>query len=343
MCAFDQSKKGMVFKMGRSSGRGRSSGGFGGGRSSGGFSGGGRSSRGGFSGGGFGHRGPRPGPSFGYFHRPMYGGWGPRYYGNGCGCGGGLTAIIFLIFLIAFIGFPSGCTLIGCIPGCTPGYYSDYTETKYTSSTKREPLEGVVTKTDWYEDQLGWISSESVLIEGLEDFYKQTGIQPYVLLVKYSDDLWNDGNLDPTLADEYLEQVYEEKFSDEGHFIFAYFQCANDSKQEMEGEFRYLSGYSADTIMDNEAIKILWGYFENNYYNTSLTIEEMISKTFSQTAESIMQNSEKNQSKVPMVISIVLISILVIVVIFALVKNKKKGNNGKPPDIIIENNDENTN
>ena len=42
----------------------------------------------------------------------------------------------------------------------------------------------------------------------------------------------------------------------------------------MEGEFRYLSGYSADTIMDNEAIKILWGYFENNYYNTSLTIEE---------------------------------------------------------------------
>ena len=268
--------------MGRSSGGGgRSSGGFGGGRSSGGFSGGGRSSRGGFSGGGFGHR--NSGSSFGFYHRPMYGGWGPRYYGNGCGCGGGITTILILFILLLFLDFPSGCVILGCAPGCTPGQSSEiYTQTEYTTSTKREPLEGIVSKTDWYEDQLGWISSENVLIEGLEDFYKQTGIQPYVLFVKYSEDLWNDGNLDPTLADEYLEQVYEEKFSDEGHFIFAYFQCANDSKQEMEGEFRYLGGYSTDTIMDNEAIRILWGYFENNYYNTSLTIEEMISNTFSQ-------------------------------------------------------------
>lgn len=332
--------------MGRSSGGGgRSSGGFGGGRSSGGFSGGGRSSRGGFSGGGFGHR--NSGSSFGFYHRPMYGGWGPRYYGNGCGCGGGITTILILFILLLFLDFPSGCVILGCAPGCTPGQSSEiYTQTEYTTSTKREPLEGIVSKTDWYEDQLGWISSENVLIEGLEDFYKQTGIQPYVLFVKYSEDLWNDGNLAPTLADEYLEQVYEEKFSDEGHFIFAYFQCANDSKQEMEGEFRYLGGYSTDTIMDNEAIRILWGYFENNYYNTSLTIEEMISNTFSQTGNSIMQNSEKNQSKAPMIISIILISILVIVFIFALVKNKvnkNKGNTGKPPDIIIENNDDSTN
>ena len=56
----------------------------------------------------------------------------------------------------------------------------------------------------------------------------------------------------------------------------------------MDGEFRYLSGYSADTIMDNEAINILWGYFEKNYYNTSLSIGKMISNTFSETAESIM-------------------------------------------------------
>ena len=85
---------------------------------------------------------------------------------------------------------------------------------------------------------------------------------------------------------------------------------------------------------------------KTTYYNTSLTIEEMISNTFSQTADSIMQNSEKNQSKAPMIISIILISILVIVVIFALVKNrtnKNKGNTGKPPDIIIENKNDDEN
>ena len=322
--------------MGRSGGGGRSSGGFRGGRSSGGFSGGGRSSRGGFSG-GFGHRSSG---SFGY--RPMFGGWGPRYYGGGYGCGGGITMIILLFILLVSVGLPNGCAIVGCVPGCTHDSSDNYSQTEYVSSTKREPLEGVVSKTDWYEDELGWISSKNVLIEGLEDFYKQTGIQPYVLLVKYSEDLWNNRVLDPTAADEYLEKVYDEKFSDEGHFIFAYFQCKNDSKQEMEGEFRYLGGYSTDTIMDNEAIRILWGYFENNYYNTSLTIEEMISNTFSQTAESIIQHSEKNQSKAPIIVTVVLIAILAMIIIYALVKNrskKKKENTNHPVDIIIEKKD----
>lgn len=246
-------------------------------------------------------------------------------------------AIFILIILLSFSGFFNGCTTIN---GCAN---INNQNINVANSTKvREPLKGVVSKTDWYEDQIGWISSEKVLISGLEDFYKETGIQPYVLFVTYQSELWNNSNLNVTKADEYLEKMYEEKFKDEGHFIFAYFQCQNDSKQEMEGEFRYLSGYSADTIMDNEAIDILWGYFEANYYNTSLTIEEMISNTFTQTANNIMQNSEKENSTLPMVLSIILIVILVIVVIYAIVKNnsrKKKEGASKPADIIIEKND----
>lgn len=320
--------------MGRSGGGGgRSSGGFGGGRSSGGFSGGGRSSGGfsrGSSGGGFRHGQHFGGPVFG----PRYSYGFRRPYGTGCGCGGAFTAIFLMFLIFIFAIFSDGCTIIS---GCTG--INNQNSGVVNSTKAREPLQGVVTKTDWYEDQIGWISGEKVLIEGLEDLYKETGIQPYVLLVAYNSDLWNEDNLNPTKADEYLEKIYDEKFEDEGHFIFAYFQCQNDSKQEMEGEFRYLSGYSADTIMDNEAIDILWGYFETNYYNTSLTIEEMISNTFSQTANNIMQNSEKENSTLPMVLSIILIVILVIVVIYAVVKNKskkKKDEASKPADIIIE-------
>lgn len=311
--------------MGRSGGgSGRSGGGFGG-RSSGGFSGGGRSSggfsRGSSSGGGF-SRG------FGYSSGPRYYGG----YGSGCGCGGGLTTIILLFIILIFVNFSNGCsTFSGCI-----GSNNSVVD---KSTRVREKLEGVVTKTDWYEDEIGWVSSERVLIEGLEDFYKETGAQPYVLLVKYSEDFWNGSNLDVKEADKYLNSMYDQKFDDEGHFIFAYFQCKNDSKQEMEGEFRYLSGNSVDTIMDNEAIDIFWGYFQTNYYDTSLTLEEMIANTFSQTAKNIMQNSEKEVSKFPMILSIILISILVIVVIYALVKNnsrKKKEKSSKPADIIIE-------
>lgn len=109
----------------------------------------------------------------------------------------------------------------------------------------------------------------------------------------------------------------------------------------MEGEFRYLSGNSVDTIMDNEAIDIFWGYFQVNYYDTSLTLEEMISNTFTKTANNIMQNSE-DSSNVPMILSIVLISILVIVVIVALINKNKKNKPEtaerieKPVDIIVE-------
>jgi len=284
--------------MGRSGGGGgggRSSGSFGGGRSSGGFSGGGRSSGSGFSSGSFSHSG-------GYGYRPyrshrMYG--GPHVHVGGYYHSGSWSSIIawFIILSIIFIAIIVMNNNTG-IPN---------------STKERVALSGVVNKTDWYSDQLRWITNRSVLISGLEDFYKKTGIQPYVVFVPYSDTYWNGSNIDAVAADNYLQSFYERKFTDEAHFIFAYFSCPNDSKYEMEGEFRYLSGYSADTIMDDEAIRILWGHFEKNYYNTSLSIEEMISNTFSQTAKSIMSKSTNVWDFAK--IGAILIAIIVVVVI----------------------------
>lgn len=212
-----------------------------------------------------------------HFHSGWGWGWGPMYGPRpprGPGMGGTFIGSIIVIIIILFI--------IAAVS-------TNNNSSQVPKNTKqREALSGAVNKTDWYEDQIGWITNKNVLISGLEDFYQETGIQPYVLFVPYSSSYWNGSNFNATSADAYLENVYSSKFDDEAHFIFAYFECQNDSKSEMEGEFRYLSGYSADTIMDSEAINILWGYFENNYYDTSLSIEEMISNTFSQTATSIM-------------------------------------------------------
>ena len=336
--------------MGRSSGgSGRSGGGFGGGRSSGGFSGGGRSSGGGFNrgpggpGGPGGRPGPGPRPPHHHHHGPF---WGGGFWGRpGCGCGGGIIALLVIFLLFFLLSGTLGCVSCASCLSCSGSGYiaSDYTDSSVTqSTTEREPLEGVVSKTDWYEDQLGWISNEKVLEEGLEDFYKATGVQPFVLLVEYSDTYWSDGSLDYTAVNDYLDSYYEEHFEDEGHFIFAYFACENDSSDEMEGEFRYLSGYSVDTIMDSEAISIFWGYFEENYYNTSLSIEEMFSNTFTQTANNIMQTSDgsSSSSTVPMVLTIVILVILVLVIVYAVVSNKKNngGNGKKPDDVIIDNN-----
>lgn len=283
-------------------------GGFGGGHSSGGFSGGGRSS-GGFSGssGGFGssgHRPPRP------IHTgPVFVG-GPHYYGpRGFGGTRIITFVIVIIILIIIMSMAtSSLNQSNNVP---------------KNTTKRTALSGVVSKTDWYEDNIGWISSKNTLISGLETFYKKTGVQPYVLLVPYSSTYWNGSTLNATAADTYLEQVYSEKFKDEGHFIFAYFQCKNDSRSEMDGEFRYLSGYSADTIMDNEAISILWGHFEKNYYNTSLSMEKMIANTFEETAESIMSKPTNGWDFAKVLITVIVI-IIVIVAIYKITKNKNQ-------------------
>lgn len=293
--------------MGRSAGgSGRSSGGFGGGRSSGGFSGRGRS---------FGGNSTRSSSS--YTSRnwgSRYGGYTSRYIGgsimnygyNNFSTKSIYTFILTIIFIII---------IIAIISSVDPN--------QIKNTTQREKITGVVNKTDWYEDNIGWVGNKNTLISGLEDFYNKTGIQPYVVLIPYSQEYWNGSSIHATKADEYLESVYNSKFTDEAHFIFAYFECANDSKKEMNGEFRYLSGYSADTIMNNEAIDILWGYFETNYYNTSLSMEKMISNTFSQTAETIMSKPTNVWDFV--IVAIVVIGIVVaIVVVYKILKNKHK-------------------
>ncbi len=318
--------------MGRSGGGGggHSSGGFGGGRSSGGFSGGGRSSGGGFSGGGGRSSGPRnsygggprrdPGP------RPRGGGMfffgGPRYYGAPPPGGrrrrsGLLSTIIVVLVMLSIV-----CCTMSAFIGTSNNYDTSYSSSVTENTTERTKLEGVVSKTDWYQDALGWIRSPNQMITGLEDFYNQTGVQPYIAFIAYSDDYWNGSTFDTTAADEYLEELYEEKFTDEGHFIFAYFACYNDS-EDMDGEFRYLAGYSADTIMDNEALNIFEGYFNTYYYDTSLSIEQMISNTFSSTADSIMSTPTNGWDFARIAIIVVGV-VAVVVVIYLILKNKAK-------------------
>lgn len=293
--------------MGRISGGGggHSSGGFGGGHSSGGFSGGGRSS-GSFGGGHSSNSGYRSSYRSGY-HRTYYYGGGPRPprgpYRRTPLISYVLSAIIILVVVVFMFR-----------PATKP----------QQNTTKREPLSGVVSKSDWYMDDLGWVQSKKVMIEGLEDFYNETGIQPYVAFIPYDNEMWNGNDINANKADQYLEKLYADTFKDEGHFIFAYFACSNDSRSEMDGSFRYLSGYSADTIMDNEAISILWGNFEKNYRNTSLSMEKMISKTFTDTAKTIMSKPTNGWDFMKVaVIAICIIAVIVALVMVVKIKAKR--------------------
>ena len=292
--------------MGRAGGGGRGGGGFsGGGRSFGGFSGGGRSS-GGFSGGGRGRSGgfsggSRGGSFGGYSPRParrppppMGGfGWGfPRtrtvivptpvpargYGGGGGGNGGepsppqrdngngGLTVVMVVAVFLLILG------LLWAVSG---GGGSSVAP----STVAREPLPaGAVRETGWYTDELGWILNEKQLLSGMKDFYRQTGVQPYLYLAERVD---GSSTPSPQEVGDYAARLYDQLFDDEAHFLLVY--------QEYDGLYTagYAAGSQAKSVMDDEAVGILRDYLDR-YYTSDYSDEEYFGKVFADTASRIM-------------------------------------------------------
>ena len=295
---------------------GRGGGSHGGGGHSGGQSFGGRSG-GGFSGGGPGGPGPG-GPHFGgpHFGGPHFGGprgrWGgPVFHWGFPGWGGpgrrGGTGCFSLIVLLIVV--------IGLFNQFHPGSGASQDAEIAVSRTERTPVSGTISYADWYLDELGFIDHDTDLTDGLKYFYSQTGIQPYVVLLQYDPSVWTDGKWNEAAAEEYLAQIYNETFSDNGHLIFAYFACENDS-EDMDGTFYLYYGSAAYSIMDNEAETIFWSYFDMNYNNLDLSIAEFMGQTFRQTADNIMHiSTDVNNNNTFVAISAVFAVLCVMVII----------------------------
>lgn len=300
---------------GRSFG-GRSGGGFGGSH------GGGRGPGGpGFGGPGFG--GPPPGgPGFG-----GPGGWGPgwggprRRWGGPIFPGGGFrgpggcsTVILLVIIILAVISFVA------------PDWGSSRQDIDVTvSRTERTAVTGTQTYSDWYVDELGFIDHDTDLTDGLKYFYSKTGIQPYVMLLDYDESLWDGGNWNEDAAEQYLAQVYEDTFSDNGHLIFAYFACENDT-EDMDGMFYFYYGSAAYSIMDDEAETIFWSYFDMNYNNLDLSIAEFIGQTFEETADNIMHVGTSGNStliKAAVIFAVICVAAIIIGIVVAKRAAKK--------------------
>lgn len=307
--------------MGRSGGGG---GGFSGG--GGGFSGGGRSS-GGFSGGS--HSGGRSGG--GNFGGGRPGGWGAppppprspyrtgpiiidnsrRYYGGGgngggnengqnnsggSGCGTTLVILVLVVLLFCGIGF----------------FFSDGSGGSITASTvAREALPAsAVTETGYYTDADGdWIHNESELVSGLKQFYRETGVQPYVYILPNG-----ESTSVPDLKSR-AEALYPQLFTDEAHFLLVF--CD-------DGRGGYNCGYTvgsqAKTVMDNEAVSILADYLDRYYNDSSVSEEEIFSNAFAKTAKRIMTTTKS--PVVPIAVSFAAI-VVIALIIFAVQKRRE--------------------
>ena len=206
---------------------------------------------------------PFRGPSPGSFRGGRY--YGGKRGGNGCGCGCfTLLAVIIIIGLLIAI------------------FVLFSTDNAITKSTvNREPLpKNSVVETGYYTDELAWIQNPTKLTSGMKNFYKKTGVQPYL----YITDTINDSHFPSDReAEAFANAVYSDLFADEAHFLLIFFEY-NDNYRTW-----YLVGKQAKSVMDSEACDILLDYVDRYYYDNSLTDEEFFSLVFDKAGERIMK------------------------------------------------------
>lgn len=277
--------------------------------------------RGGY-GGGPSHHGPHHGPHHSHhYHGPRH---HHHYHGSSRGGSivGSILASIIVFTIIAIVVFQHTCTAM--FAGCT-GAFGGVGGT--SSTTKREKLDrNLVNLTEWYTDELGWIEYEADLIEGMEDFYEDTGIQPHLYLVD-----WN-GSITENEMHTFAEEAYSEFFTDEGHILVCYFSCAGDSIDYVGGEPYLLCGTATETIMDSEAQKIFWAEEGNNYENDNLYFEEYWGETFKDTGNRIMA-APIPWTTVAIVIAVVVGVIVVVLIIKKIVKANIAQKNKEQEDL----------
>ncbi|WZL79168.1 hypothetical protein QBE55_03105 [Eubacteriales bacterium mix99] len=315
---------------GGSSGGGRSFGGGGGGRSFGGRSGSSGYNRGGS--GGF-NRGGSGNPFGGFGSSPHWNssGMGPAFFGyemgrrsgrrrrgpffhrSGPGC---LTVLIALIVAVV---------LITSLPGQSNNNNTDSFGQITASTVKREPLpKGAVTETGYYTDELDWIGNQTTLTAGLKNFYKKTGVQPYLYI---TDTI--DGTHAPSddQVEQFANSTYESLFSDEAHLLVIFF--------EYEDTYHtwYLAGSQAKTVLDQEAMDILLDYIDRYYYDQDLTDDQMFSKAFDKAGERIM--SVMTSPWVPVLVVLGILAVLTVAFFWWRSYKKQKNKEAEDTEKIL--------
>lgn len=320
---------------GSHSGGARVGGGHSSGPRGGGSSGGFRPSGGSRPGGGFG--GPRPGGGFGGPHPGGFGGPGgpggfmpppppPRrpYRGFGFGgprpprrrgsCLGSVLAFILMLVIIA-------CAF-SAMRADTPGPARPVQSTS-AATKQRTPLAAdKCQETDYYTDEQSLIESRTKLLGGLKSFYATTGVQPFIYITE-----------EATLNDSYAQKVYEDTFTDEGHFLLL-IHNSYDANGDENWDAYYLLGSDAAAVIDDDLMKQFWDYYDAAYADSSLSAEEVLSQSFARTAAvfttaktgtptTAPSASVQSNVRLPLVIAGIVLLLIILLIVFTVVRNRK--------------------
>lgn len=218
----------------------------------------------------------------------------PNLGGGGCGClAPQLIILIAVIIILAFV--------FSSFQGC-PGQPDS---SQITPSTiEREPLpKGSVVETGYYTDNLNWIKNKTALTSGMRNFYKETGVQPYLYI---TGDINGEAYPSENEVKDFAFSLYDDLFSDEAHLLVIFFE------PPMSDDYStwYVAGIQAKAVIDDEAVDILFDYIDKYYYYDHLSNEEFFSKAFNDAGTRIM-----HVPKSPWIPVLIVAGILIIIII----------------------------
>lgn len=171
------------------------------------------------------------------------------------------------------------------------------------STVKREKLDPSYVKEldEYYTDDLGWIGSSFTLESGMKDFYRKTGVQPYLYIC---DSI--DGNVNSQADQEaFGNKMYDSLFDDEGHALLVF--CEYSSGDYVS----FLTvGNAAKTVLDEEGREILLDYVDHYYYS-DYEDDEFFSLAFEKAGDRMM-TVQKSHTWIVVLVIVVLVGLIIL-------------------------------
>lgn len=219
--------------------------------------------------------------------------YGPSY-GVHYGGGGGWFASVMTALIILFMVFIIFTAIAGSSGNVTK------------STVEREPLKPYASfDKGAIDDQAGWIHNKKTLQKGMESFYKETGVQPALVICE---DINGEKYLPDSEVQAFMEEEYDDLIGNERGLLVLFCEYA-DSDWYMY----YMAGTDAQTVMDDEACGILMDYTHSLYTDSSLSDEEFFAGIFRKTGERIMTTTPTVASKIPVIVGgLVVVAAMVI-------------------------------
>lgn len=172
------------------------------------------------------------------------------------------------------------------------------------SSYNREKINtGVAFQNDCIVDEIGWFDNIPKVERRIRYFYKETGVQPYIVLHRYDSSLTTD-----TEKEAYAKKYYADNIKNEGTFLFMYF-AEQDTDNDV-GYMCYVNGKQVTSVMDSEAVEIFWAYVDNNWYS-NMSTDDMFVTIFDKTADRIMTKTTTGADVGKKVVTLLIVVVVI--------------------------------